>query len=48
MVEAINVIQGEFDCILVITHIDELRDKFPARIDVEKSASGSRFVVTTL
>lgn len=48
LVEAINVIQGEFDCILVITHIDELRDKFPARIDVEKSASGSRFVVTTL
>lgn len=42
LVEAINEVQAEFDCILVITHIDELRDKFPARIEVEKTASGSQ------
>ena len=41
LVEAINAVQGEFACILVITHIDELRDKFPARIEVEKTATGS-------
>ncbi len=41
LVEAINAVQGEFACILVITHIDELRDKFPARIEVEKTAAGS-------
>ena len=34
--------------ILVITHIDELRDKFPARIDVEKTAAGSRLSVVTI
>lgn len=41
LVEAINAVQPEFACILVITHIDELRDKFPARIEVEKSTAGS-------
>ena len=41
LVEAINAVQAEFACILVITHIDELRDKFPARIEVEKTAAGS-------
>jgi len=41
LVEAINAVQAEFACILVITHIDELRDKFPARIEVEKTTAGS-------
>jgi exonuclease SbcC len=42
LVEAINSIQGDFERILVITHIEELRDMFPARIEVLKTASGSR------
>jgi exonuclease SbcC len=42
LVEAINTIQSQFACILVITHIDELRDKFPVRIEVEKSSNGSQ------
>ncbi|MEZ4517023.1 MAG: SMC family ATPase [Chloroflexota bacterium] len=41
LVEAINAIQSDFDCVLVITHIDELRDAFPARIEVTKTNSGS-------
>lgn len=41
LVEAINKIQADFDLILVITHIDELRDSFPARLLVEKTAAGS-------
>lgn len=48
LVEAINEVQSEFDCILVITHIDELRDKFPARIDVEKTPGGSRMAVVVV
>jgi exonuclease SbcC len=48
LVEAINAVQDKFACILVITHIDELRDKFPARIDVEKTTVGSRISVVTL
>jgi exonuclease SbcC len=39
--EAINSIQDDFDKILVITHIEELRDAFPTRIDVIKTAEGS-------
>lgn len=39
--EAINSIQDDFDKILVITHIEELKDAFPARINVIKTATGS-------
>jgi exonuclease SbcC len=46
LVEAINSIQEDFDRILVITHIDELKEAFPARIEVSKSPKGSRFHFT--
>ncbi|MDP2931614.1 MAG: SMC family ATPase, partial [Chloroflexota bacterium] len=39
--EAINSIQEDFQKILVITHVEELRDAFPTRIDVTKTAEGS-------
>lgn len=42
LVEAITAIQDDFDLILVITHIDELRDAFPVRLEVEKTSEGSR------
>lgn len=45
LVEAINSIRDDFDLILVITHIDELRDAFPVRIEVWKTSQGSRFAV---
>ncbi len=41
LVEAITSIQDDFDLILVITHIDELRDAFPALIEVTKTPKGS-------
>lgn len=41
MVEAIRAIQDEFACILVITHLEELRDAFPVRIEVTKTPQGS-------
>ena len=41
LVEAIHSIQNEFERILVITHIDELKDLFPVRIEVTKGAEGS-------
>jgi exonuclease SbcC len=43
--EAINSIQDDFDKILVITHIEELRDAFPSRINVIKTAIGSTLEV---
>ncbi|OGO24349.1 MAG: hypothetical protein A2Z28_06465 [Chloroflexi bacterium RBG_16_51_9] len=39
--EAIISIQDDFKMILVITHVEELRDAFPTRIDVIKTAEGS-------
>ena len=39
--EAINSIEGDFDKILVITHIEDLKDAFPVRIEVNKTAQGS-------
>lgn len=43
LVAAINSIQDDFELILVITHIDEMRDAFPTRIEVEKTPQGSQF-----
>lgn len=45
LVEVLNAIQDRFDMILVITHIDELRDAFPVHIQVDKTSSGSRIMV---
>ncbi len=43
--EAIISIQDDFEKILVVTHIEEFRDAFPARIDVVKTADGSTIEV---
>lgn len=45
LVEAINTIQDDFERILVITHIDELQDAFPIRIEVQKGIEGSAIQV---
>jgi len=45
LVEAINFVQGDFEKILVITHLEELKDVFPTRIEVEKTAEGSQLSV---
>jgi exonuclease SbcC len=45
LVEAINAIQHDFARILVITHVEELRDAFPARIQVTKTPQGSQISV---
>ncbi|MDP2948639.1 MAG: SMC family ATPase, partial [Chloroflexota bacterium] len=46
LVEAIQAIQDDFRCLLVITHIDELREAFPVRIEVTKTPEGSAIAVT--
>jgi exonuclease SbcC len=43
LIEAITAIQDEFNLILVITHIEELRDSFPVHILIDKlRGDGSR------
>ena len=41
LVEAIKSVQDEFAMILVITHLDDLKERFPVRIDVQKRPDGS-------
>jgi exonuclease SbcC len=41
LIEAINMVRQDFEKILVITHIDALKDAFPNRIEVEKGPRGS-------
>jgi exonuclease SbcC len=41
LIEAINMVKNDFAKILVITHLDELKDAFPSRIEVEKGERGS-------
>jgi exonuclease SbcC len=45
LVSAIRSIQEDFEKILVVTHIEELKGEFPVRIDVEKRDTGSRITV---
>jgi exonuclease SbcC len=45
IVEAIQAIQEDFSKILVITHLEELRDRFPVRIDVRKTENGSTYAL---
>jgi DNA repair protein SbcC/Rad50 len=41
LVEVINQVRQDFRKILVITHLEDLKDAFPARIEVEKTLHGS-------
>ncbi len=43
--EAIQSIHSEFQKIIVITHIEQIKDSFPTRIEVSKEGLGSTFVV---
>jgi len=45
IVEALNAIKDDFEKILVITHLEELKEEFPTRIEVQKGSSGSTFQV---
>jgi exonuclease SbcC len=43
--EAITSIQDDFNKILVITHLEELKDAFPTRIDVTRDTEGSMITI---
>ena len=45
LVEAIQSIRSDFDKIIVITHIDAIKEAFDTRIQVEKTEMGSRYEV---
>jgi exonuclease SbcC len=41
LIEAINIVKADFAKILVITHIESMKEAFPTRIEVQKTARGS-------
>ncbi len=41
LIEAINIVKDDFALVLIITHIEELKEQFPARIEVSKNSVGS-------
>lgn len=43
--DALHAIADDFSLVLVITHIDDLKEQFPTRIEVVKGDSGSTFTV---
>jgi DNA repair protein SbcC/Rad50 len=45
LIQAINAVRADFAKILVITHLEELKDAFPTRIEVEKTGNGSTVTV---
>lgn len=45
LVEIIDAIKDDFEKILIITHLEELKEEFPTRIEVSKEAEGSTFKV---
>jgi len=47
LIEAINLVRPEFAKILIITHLEELKEAFPARVEIEKTLQGSSVAVIT-
>ena len=45
LTEAIQSIQDDFEKIIVITHVDQIKESFPIRIEVTKTGAGSSFQV---
>ena len=43
ILDVISSIQHDFDKIIVITHLEDLKDMFPVRIEVQKTEEGSTF-----
>lgn len=45
LIEVIDAIKDDFEKILIITHIEELKEEFPVRVEVSKGTDGSTFEV---
>ena len=46
ILDVIQSIADDFERILIITHMDEIKESFPVRIEVEKRDEGSTFAIT--
>jgi len=48
VVDAIIKLKGDFEKILIVTHIQELKNLFPTRIEVEKDENGSHLEIISV
>jgi DNA repair protein SbcC/Rad50 len=46
LIAAINAIASDFSCILTVTHMPRFKSAFQARIEVDKTANGSKLSLT--
>jgi exonuclease SbcC len=46
LIEAIEQVKDEFALILVISHIEELKEAFSTRIEITKTAQGSQILLS--
>ncbi len=46
LIEAIEAVKDDFARILVVTHLEDLKDAFPTRIEVTKDDQGSHVTIT--
>lgn len=47
LVEAVQAVRNDFDLIMVITHMEDLKEHFPTRIEVTRTPNGSWYEVVT-
>ena len=47
ILDTISAISDQFEKIIVITHLDDLKDAFPTRIEVTKDHAGSTYSITS-
>ena len=45
LIEILDAIKDDFEKIVIITHLEELKEEFPVRIEVQKGPTGSTFEV---
>ena len=46
ILDVISTIENDFDKIIVVTHLDDMKDVFPVRIEVQKGDDGSTFWIS--
>lgn len=46
ILDVIGAIENDFDKIIVVTHLDDMKDVFPVRIEVQKGDEGSSFWIS--
>jgi exonuclease SbcC len=46
ILDVIGAIQDDFEKIIVITHLEDMKDMFPVRIEVQKDGDGSTFWIS--